>query len=74
MRGREIIFVSPKHTRFTNTYDKLWMLKILEYVIAETIEKTLQADVLESVPDQDEKIDNLLNETHITNLPVRNVI
>ncbi len=52
------------------------MLKILEYVIAETIEseKTLQADVLESVPDQDEKIDNLLNETHITNLPVRNVI
>ncbi|CAB3989452.1 insulin-degrading enzyme isoform X1 [Paramuricea clavata] len=32
-------------------------------------EKTLQAEVLESIPDQDEKIDNLLNEANMTKLP-----
>ena len=52
------------------------MFKIIKYVIVETTdnEKTLQAEVLESIPDQDEKIDNLLNEANIMKLPVRNTI
>jgi CRISPR/Cas system-associated protein Cas10 (large subunit of type III CRISPR-Cas system) len=52
------------------------MFKIIKYVIVETTdnEKTLQAEVLESIPDQDEKIDNLLNEANIMKLPVRNII
>ena len=52
------------------------MFKIIKYVIVETTdnEKTLQAEVLESIPGQDEKIDNLLNEANIMKLPVRNII
>jgi hypothetical protein len=44
--------------------------------IVETTEigKTVQAEVLESTPDQDEKNDSLLNEAHMTNLPVRNFL
>jgi hypothetical protein len=57
---------------------KLQYVQNYKIVIVETTdnEKTLQAEVLESIPaiDQDEKIDNLLNEANMMKLPVRNII